>query len=100
MTATSWPRTLLIPPAAVQQWLALREALLSGSTPCADDPELWHSRAADDIAAASAACHTCHALQQCDSYATAAAEAAGVWAGRDREPRRRGAQPNNKEGLE
>ncbi len=41
------------------------------------------------LAAARAACQTCHALAACDSYATAANEPAGVWGGRDREPRRR-----------
>ncbi len=84
MTAASWPRTLLIPPAAVSQWLALREALLSGSTPCADDPDVWHSRNPSDIAAASAACQTCHALAACAAYADAAHESSGVWAGHDR----------------
>ena len=52
--------------------------------PCASDAELWHSRNADDIEAASDACHGCHAFTACDSYATNANEATGVWAGRDR----------------
>ncbi len=92
MTAASWPKTLLIPPGAVSQWLALREALLAvRGTPCASDPDLWHSRNPSDIAAACDACHRCPALQQCDAYASVASESLGVWAGVDRNRRQRDA---------
>ena len=84
MTAAAWPRTLLIPPAAVPLWLALHEALLVQVTPCAADAELWHSHNQSDIEAASDACHTCHALAPCGQYANAAGEVGGVWAGVDR----------------
>lgn len=87
MTAPTWPKTLEIPPGAVSQWRALREALAVREPPCSFDPELWHSRAADDIAAASDACRYCHAFTACDSYATAANERSGVWAGHDRSRR-------------
>ncbi len=84
MTSASWPKTLEIPPDARRQWAILREALAVSEPPCASDAELWHSRNADDIEAASDACHGCHAFTACDSYATNANEATGVWAGRDR----------------
>jgi len=84
MTAASWPRTLLVPADARRPWQELREALAVRSTPCAAAPELWHSRDPSDIAAASAACQTCHAFTPCGAYADAAGERLGVWAGRDR----------------
>jgi hypothetical protein len=85
MTAASWPRTLLVPADAARQWQTLREALLAvRGTPCAAAPDVWNSRNQSDIKAASDACHPCPAFTACDSYATAANEATGVWAGRDR----------------
>jgi hypothetical protein len=84
MTAAAWPRTLEIPPDARRQWAILREALAVSEPPCAAAPDVWHSRAAADIEAAVDACHGCHAFTACDSYATTANEATGVWAGRDR----------------
>jgi hypothetical protein len=85
MTAAlaGWP-TLGITSAAVPAWRALSQALTDRVPPCADDPELWHSRASSDIAAAREACRTCHAFTACDDYATAANEVVGVWAGVDR----------------
>ena len=92
MTAASWPKTLLVPADARRQWQALREALLAvQSTPCASDPDLWHSRNQSDIAAACDACHGCHAFTPCGAYADAAHEVIGVWSGRDRSsPQTRG----------
>ncbi len=84
MTAASWPRTLLIPAVAASQWQALRVALAVTGTPCASDPELWHSRDLNGIAAASDARRTCHAFTACGEYADAAGERLGVWAGVDR----------------
>ncbi len=66
-------------------------------TPCADDADLWHSRSQSDIEAASDACHACHAFTACHSYATAANEVVGVWAGVDRE--RRPTPPDLKETI-
>ena len=88
MTAAAWPKVVVIPPGAVVQWRALREALAAGEPPCADDPDLWHSRRPDEIAAAVDACLGCPALAPCDAYATTAAETSGVWGARDLSQRR------------
>ena len=88
MTTAAWPKTLEIPSGARRQWRALREALAVSEPPCAADPELWHSRRPDEIAAACDACHHCPALRACGAYATAAHEQLGVSAGHDRTPPR------------
>ena len=84
MTAASWPKVVVIPDDAVVQWAILREALAVREPPCSSDPELWHSRDPNGIAAASDACHGCHAFAPCGRYAQAADEVGAVWAGRDR----------------
>lgn len=97
MTAVvAWP-TFEIPSAAVPAWRRLTAALTDRVPPCAADAEVWHSRAADDIAAAADACQTCHALAPCGQYAVAANERSGVWAGHDRAQSRSTARATNHE---
>lgn len=82
--------------ATVAAWLELQGQLadLDSATPCRapSTRDRWISDAADDQQAAAHACAPCPVLEACRTYAVAAAEPAGVWAG-TRPADRRPSQP-------
>jgi len=79
----------LLDPDTAAAWVELLEATAEHAPPCANDPEAWFADAPDLKAYAERACTGCHAIGVCATYATAAGERHGVWAGVDRTQRRR-----------
>lgn len=75
----------LIPVVALPAWDALTRALIDYAPPCTASPERWFSTIEDDVRCAAAHCRRCQVLAACGTYASAAQESAGVWAGIDRE---------------
>lgn len=83
----------LIPAAAVAPWHALRQALAErGPVPCEGGaslpPDAWFSNAEGTVALTRLACRICPARRECGSYALAAGEREGTWAGLTAEERR------------
>ncbi len=76
--------------AAVPSWLALHFALLAlpSPTPCAADPDSFTDPRPDDVAYLTGLCTGCPVLAECNAFATANKESAGIWAGKERTPRR------------
>lgn len=60
--------------------------------PCTQNPDLWFTDAAEDIAAAKAICLTCPLLAECRQLADDLRPEYGVWAGASRDERPRGKQ--------
>ncbi len=89
--------TLRVPTAAQPAWERLSLALLDYEPPCAAQPDLWWDTDPEAVSAAASACQHCRVLTLCGAYAATANEPAGVWAGRDREPRRRSTQHDKEE---
>lgn len=77
----------LVPTSALPAWEALNRALAGYQPPCASSPDKWFTTSEDDIRRAAARCRRCQVLGACGTYATAAREPAGVWAGVNRERR-------------
>lgn len=74
---------------APAEFMALHHALLDlevngDRTPCQRDPEPYHSDAPGERAEAAEACGSCPVITACATYADAAGERWGVWAGIDR----------------
>lgn len=78
-----------IPEHARRAWAALGEAIGAARNlvPCAESDD-WTSEAAQIRSKAAERCGGCPALWECRSYADAAGEPFGVWAGIDRTPSR------------
>ena len=72
---------------AIEAWSALCTALGTTPTPCTSKPLVWQTETAGARERAVAACSTCPLLGPCGTYAAAAGEAYGIWAGVDRTPR-------------
>ncbi len=76
----------LIPDAAVTTWRDLAALLTDQTTPCQADPEPWFAHDPSTRAVAGRACQSCpsRVFAACGTYAQAAREPWGVWAGVDR----------------
>ena len=96
MTATLIARSpvpRLLDPDTAAAWWRLVQVVTDQPPPCARHPEMWFSVDADATEAAVRACTGCHAIDLCGTYAAAAGERHGVWAGVDRTRRRRRTVP-------
>lgn len=76
--------------AAIPAWLALHRAIEeTGPTPCADDPDRWADPITPAVAEYAAhQCGRCLVLDLCSTFATTNREKTGIYAGKDRTPRR------------
>lgn len=80
-----------IRPAAIPAWLELHRAIAAaGPTPCSANPDSWTDyRDEETTAAAADLCQGwCPVLALCHAFATTNRETSGVWAGRNRTPKR------------
>lgn len=75
-----------IPADARTTWRDLASLLTDQTTPCQADPEPWFAHDPSTRAVAARACQSCPArvFTACGTYAVAAREPWGVWAGVDR----------------
>lgn len=77
-------------PAALPAWQRLQAALaqLDGPTPCRADPDAWADPSDAEVAEmAEHLCQRCPVIELCGIFADANKENAGVWAGRNRQPK-------------
>ena len=84
------PSNFGIRAAAVRSWLSLHSALmdLPSPTPCAADPDSFTDPRPEDVDYTAGLCDACPVLAECNAFATANKETAGIWAGRSRVPTR------------
>lgn len=82
--------TFGIRPSAAADWLRLHQALADADrpAPCISLPDAWWSNDDELTEQAAHLCGRCPVLAQCDAFATANRETAGIWGGRDRTPTR------------
>lgn len=85
-----WP-AWAVPRAAVDEWVALTDALAELGRPpaCAEAPKMWWSKRPIDVEYAIEACMACPVFEECRAYAVAAGEREGVWGGSRRNVRSR-----------
>ncbi len=76
--------------AARPAWQRLQHALLDldRPVPCRADPDAWTSDDVEQRAIASRTCSSCLVIRLCDAFANVNREAGGIWAGRERTPKR------------
>jgi len=82
--------TFGIRPSAAADWLRLHQALADADrpAPCTSLPDVWWSDDPELLEQAANLCGRCPVLAECDAFATANKETAGVWGGRSRVPTR------------
>lgn len=78
------PKVATLPsasPAARRALAVLLDGLDGRASPCARDPERWHSEAAEAEAQAVAECGRCPVRAECVQYGAALGARTGTWGG-------------------